>query len=111
MPNDEIPACLTCAACCEFPRDEGGMRLTPAEASWIKVLWGPAAIHLGDPLGPRLDSVPGADGDPDRCSFLRDTEEGYLACAIYDQRPDACRNYQAGSPACRGRIEASKIEV
>ncbi|MDE3079210.1 MAG: YkgJ family cysteine cluster protein [Paracoccaceae bacterium] len=81
--------CLSCGACCFgghdryialLPEDEG--RPIPPEATVL--------IE-----GRRYMRMEGG-----HCAQLRLTPERHLSCAIYDNRPTACRAFRAGSFEC-----------
>ena len=81
--------CRLCGACCSFSK-------------WWPSLKGTAAADL--------ERIPEAfiapDGtrmrcEGDRCSALTGMVGVRVACAVYETRPNACRVFKAGGPACR----------
>ncbi len=93
-PVDEpIPDCLTCGACCTFlfivgvkPTDD-----TPPEAIW----------NVTDENGEMVvDSYLTRDAETLFCASLKPTIDGTMPCGIYEQRPQTCRKFEAGSDKC-----------
>lgn len=83
--------CQTCGVCCLARHDEhvpltgeDHARLTEAERLDLAVFDGVRCFM-------RV-----VDG---RCVNLRE-EGGRFACAIYERRPQVCRDYQRGGPSC-----------
>lgn len=35
------------------------------------------------------------------CGYLKTDDEGWQSCSIYDERPEACRNFEVGGHKCR----------
>ncbi|WP_035691676.1 YkgJ family cysteine cluster protein [Azospirillum halopraeferens] len=83
--DDSSPDCEACGACCTY--------------SWE---W-PAFIGPGD--GDGIPSYLVEDGrmrcDGDRCAALVGTPGSSVFCRVYEDRPLVCREFTAGSDACR----------
>ena len=87
----ETPDCRTCAACCFSERQgyvrlsgEDHARLTPEEQERV-------ALFRGNRCFLRM-----TEG---RCAALV-LEGGRYTCTIYERRPQLCRDYRRGGPAC-----------
>ena len=85
------PDCLTCGACCFAPNrghlplsGEDHARLLPAEQESLTVFVGTRCFM-------RVE-----DG---RCVNLQ-VGGGRYVCAIYERRPQVCRDYERGGSAC-----------
>ena len=106
------PDCLICGACCASPFiGEGYIQLDPDEEE-----------RLGRSGLPVLEVVP----DPeDRIVMLGTKRNGQgvlvcaaltgrlgrrVACTIYEDRPQLCRQFEAGSPECYQARRAAGIE-
>ena len=83
-----VPDCRRCGACCSFSK------------------WWPA-LALGN-MAERTripDAVLRHDGAHmlcfgDRCSALSGVVGTRVECAVYEVRPDSCRAFRPGGPAC-----------
>jgi len=88
-----VPDCLTCGACCTFlfavgvkPTDE-----VPPETIW----------NVTDESGEIVvDCYLKRDAQTLFCAALEMRADGTMPCGIYDQRPQTCRNFEAGSDKC-----------
>lgn len=88
-----VPDCLTCGACCTFlfavnvnPTDD-----VPPEKIW----------NITDESGEIVvDSYLKRDAKTLFCTALETTADGKKPCGIYEQRPQTCRNFEAGSDKC-----------
>lgn len=88
-----IPDCLTCGACCTFlfavsviPTDD-----VPPEKIW----------NVTDESGEVVvDCYLKRDAETLFCTALKTTADGKMPCGIYEQRPQTCRNFEAGSDKC-----------
>lgn len=89
----EIPdACRLCrGACCETLVLPVVLEEAPVDIRQSMLMRG-ARRELG---GVRIDS---------RCRFL--SRKGL--CSIHESRPDVCRKFEVGSPACRAAIIANR---
>ena len=66
-----------------------------------------------DPNNPS-ESLPAHQGRyimPDRCSNLRTDLLGRTSCAIYEERPQACSDFQPGSQKCHQMQERLKLRI
>ena len=94
--------CQACGACCVHLGPYDGTAYVPlgrGEAVRMKRL---GLRVVGTPAGPRrLAAAPheGAWGYPACVAFEGDLE-GPCGCAVYRDRPAACRRFAAGSAAC-----------
>ena len=92
--------CLTCGACCAAFR----VALHWSEAD--PALGGPVPAALTETLDPHRLAMRGTWARAPRCVALQGTVGGPVACAIYAQRPEACRalgaawEHGAPSPQC-----------
>lgn len=105
-PTTEITpeSCQSCGACCgnhdpSIPEWAGP--LSPLDYARLpQELRGQLlSIGEGDVAGLYMPNVDAADGG--RCSQLVGTMGVGVECAIYEQRPEACRSFEPGSTACR----------
>ncbi|MBI1207107.1 MAG: YkgJ family cysteine cluster protein [Azospirillum sp.] len=83
--DDSAVDCETCGCCCAF--------------SWE---W---PTFVGDRDGEGIPEYLTEDGrmrcDGDRCAALFGTVGVEVHCRVYPDRPLVCREFAAGSPACR----------
>jgi Fe-S-cluster containining protein len=90
-----IPDCVKCGACCVFPLivPVSATDHTGSEAYWDLTLDDSSA-------SPVIDRVLRRNPDDGRCSQLKGTVGGDISCVIYEDRPQNCRNFEAGSDLC-----------
>ncbi|MBA4381974.1 MAG: hypothetical protein C0406_05350 [Sideroxydans sp.] len=90
----ESNPCLICGACCAYYR----ITLHADEAVAIP------AEHL-EPLQPEVFCMKGTNSYPPRCAALRGEVGQQVSCAIYENRPSSCREFNEyeldGSPNMR----------
>jgi len=80
--------CQACGACCSFARD--WPRFTLEDDAAIGRI--PAAFVAANGSGMSCDG--------DRCAALRGKVGQATACAVYDMRPNVCRDCEPGDEAC-----------
>lgn len=86
--------CVTCGACC-FGRHDRYIALIPEDR--FRAIPPEATTEID---GRRYMRMAGG-----HCASLQATADGRLVCGVYDQRPEACRGYRAGSFECgRARL-------
>ncbi|MGI8786716.1 MAG: YkgJ family cysteine cluster protein [Pyrinomonadaceae bacterium] len=88
-----VPDCLTCGACCTFLFVVGvkATDTAPPETIW----------NLTDESGEIIiDSYLKRDAETLYCTSLKPTADGKMPCGIYEQRPQTCRSFEAGSDKC-----------
>jgi Fe-S-cluster containining protein len=98
-PNEPVPDCLTCGACCTFlfviglnPLDQ-----IPAESVWDVIQGTKKNREIV------IDRFLRRDQETLHCAALDTTSESDKAvCRIYERRPRPCRNFEAGSDKCHG---------
>jgi len=91
--------CLSCGACCARFR--------------VSFYWGEGDDAHGRvpsertvAISPFLRAMKGTEKNPPRCEALEGTLGVHVACAIYDQRPPPCREFEPSyengvpNPAC-----------
>jgi len=86
--------CLDCGACCACYR--------------VSFYWGESSLLRADgvpeALTEKLDHyrmvMRGTDNKQPRCIALQGDVGQQVGCAIYEQRPSPCREFDAGSEAC-----------
>jgi hypothetical protein len=90
-----VPDCVKCGACCVFPLivPVSATDHTSSEAYWDLTLDDSSA-------SPVIDRVLRRNSDDGRCNQLRGAVGGDISCAIYEDRPQNCRNFEAGSDLC-----------
>ena len=86
--------CTTCGACCasfrvDFHPSDGAAR------------GGLVPEGLYDELNASIARMRGTDHAQPRCRALHGQIGCAVRCIIYDERPDPCREFEAGSDACR----------
>jgi Fe-S-cluster containining protein len=84
--------CLSCGACCMAFR-----------ASFY---WGEASTraipeHRTEQVNPHFLCMAGTNAREPRCAALQGPPGGPVACIIYEQRPEPCREVQVGDDKCR----------
>lgn len=98
--------CRTCGACCARFR--------------VSFYWGEGDdAHGGVPaertvaISPFLRAMKGTEKHPPRCEALEGTLGVHVGCAIYDQRPPPCREFEPSyengvpNPGC----DAARIRI
>jgi uncharacterized protein len=100
MLESDVPACLSCGACC-FSQLASYVRVTGAD-------------HTR--LGARVDELTHFDGN--RCymnmheghcaALVIDLPTRQFVCSIYETRPSTCRDLARGSAACRGELHEKR---
>ncbi|MGE0711740.1 MAG: YkgJ family cysteine cluster protein [Planctomycetota bacterium] len=86
-----MPECQDCGACC-FAATPGHVRLTGEDHARLL----PAEAERTVFRGTRCFFQVTADG---RCVNLV-VDQGRYSCAIYERRPQVCRDYERGGEAC-----------
>lgn len=94
------PECQACAACCFAPHDEH-VRVTGDDHARLTA---DEQARLTAWIGNRVWMVM-TDG---RCAALT-VARGEYACAIYERRPQLCRDLARGGPACEHEV-ATRFE-
>ena len=95
--SDKAFDCVSCGACC-FSRNPRYLKLLPYDAA--RTLPPDSLIHEGGET-----YVSFACG---HCIHL-DLSNGKAACGVYEDRPEACRAFRAGSFECAKAIRANGI--
>jgi Fe-S-cluster containining protein len=106
------PDCLTCGACCASPfAGEGYIQLNEQEEGDLTRLGLPVFELIPDPddrvvmLGTKPSSQMGRV-----CIALTGKVGKRVACSIYLDRPQLCRQFTAGSPECHQARRAAGLE-
>ncbi len=81
--------CRRCGACCSYSDD------------WPRFALESAARLSAIPARFRDDERGRMRCEGSRCSALTGEVGRAVACAVYDARPDVCRDCQPGDDACR----------
>lgn len=96
MSTTEAPVhpCLACGACCASFRVDFSVHESEEAGGQV-----PAglAVEVND----GLRRMRGTDHSPPRCAALTGRIGQRAACGIYEWRPSPCREFEAGSDACR----------
>jgi uncharacterized protein len=103
----EIPEnCLHCGVCC-FAKSGTYVRVSEVDEERLGVNATWALRHVGRQAYMRMD-----DG---HCIALQITtrrgEAPVFFCALYDKRPQVCRNLARGSAACRTELRTKAARV
>lgn len=96
---DRPPPCLECGACC-FSNLETSIRVTGNDYERLGAAAEDLVHFVGNRAYMRL-----AGG---HCAALRIERQGRFQCAVYERRPDACRNLERESPQCAGELFAKR---
>ncbi len=102
--------CQQCGACCVFAfGEEGYVSLSRVEAKRARRRGLPVVEDSGCGfLGTRPHDGPAGDSI---CVAFTGAVGGACACTIYPQRPKKCRQFEAGSRACRKARRAAGLPV
>ncbi len=87
-PIDEASPCQACGACCSY--SSNWPRFTIEDDAELDLI--PAKFVNERQSGMRCDG--------DRCSALNGKVGEFVACGIYEIRPDVCRTCMPGDPEC-----------
>ncbi|MBU0601531.1 MAG: YkgJ family cysteine cluster protein [Gammaproteobacteria bacterium] len=85
--------CKECGACCASFRVD-------FHPSCGEVRGGLVPEGFYEELTPSLARMRGTDDARPRCRALNGRIGQAVSCRIYEERPDPCREFEAGSPAC-----------
>lgn len=92
-PDAPVPDCLTCGACCTYLFIIG---VKPSDDAPPETVW-----NVTDESGEIvIDSYLKRDAETLFCTALEPAENGKMPCGIYENRPSACRKFEAGSDKC-----------
>ena len=93
-----VPECLSCGTCC-FSTLETYVPVTGDDHERLGDRAEALAVFVGNRAYLRM-----VDG---HCAALRiDREAAGFVCAVYEVRPQACRDLGRGSPQCLGELAA-----
>ena len=98
--------CQACGACC-FSESERHARVTGDDHARLGEAADDLVVFLGNQAFMRVARPEGAPG---RCAALV-VERGRFRCAVYERRPQVCRDLDRGSPACEGERETKGPRV
>jgi Fe-S-cluster containining protein len=93
--------CRRCGACCLPGLETAGyVLLEPGEEVRLRARRLPLVMVPDGPtrLGTRSHEGPGG---PSACIAFEGVPGFPCSCSIYDERPQKCRDFEAGSAACR----------
>jgi Fe-S-cluster containining protein len=91
MSDSSTNPCLTCGACCMTYR--------------VSFYWAEADARglppaLTEQVNPFYSCMAGTNAAQPRCLALQGPLGGPVACSVYEQRPDPCRELQVGDDKC-----------
>jgi len=89
--REEPPDCVTCGVCCSLPLV---VTVPPGDEKRLTEYW---EITVEDVV---VDRVIGRNLITGRCINLEGTLGENIACRIYEDRPNICRVFEAGSDRC-----------
>src|SRR5688572_13354927 len=97
--------CQSCGACCVSPYSgDAYVALDDREATRLTLAHLPVILQRqgGDPpeFLPRLGTKLGANAT-NVCAAFGGIVRSMCFCGIYEERPNACRQFEAGGKACR----------
>lgn len=104
-PDAPVPDCVTCGACC-FALPCVGVRpgeQIPAENFWDITIEGENGEIVVDRFLRR-------DGETLSCTALEIVDGKQALCRIYEERPQMCRDFEAGSDKCHALRRAFGFE-
>ena len=93
--SEPVPDCVECGVCCSFALV---VPIRSDEPNNVPEYW---EIFADDtPDEPVIDQMPPRDMETGCCANLSGTLGENVGCTIYDKRPRACREFEAGSDRC-----------
>ena len=93
-PDPEGADCVSCGRCCHH----GPETVSLLESDDARL--GESRLHALTVLLDRPPYFRFMRNDGDRCGGLDTSVEGRYPCAIYEVRPQGCREVETGSPCC-----------
>jgi uncharacterized protein len=107
--------CQICGACCVSPYSGGAyVSLDDREAARMLVAHLPVILQRqgGDPpeFLPKLGTKPSGNGMK-ACAAFQGNAGSTCSCSIYEGRPSVCRQFEAGSHACRDARRLIGVEA
>lgn len=94
-----LEACIACGACC-FSESPRHARVTGDDYARLGDDAERLVVFLGNQAFMRIEAC-GHEPPVGRCAALvLDPESGTYLCAVYERRPDVCRELARGSAAC-----------
>lgn len=90
--SDNVSPCLSCGACCATFR----VSFYWAEADQRRL-----PVELIEPVNPWLACMRGTWASQPRCHALQGEVGRHVSCAVYEARPEPCRDVQPGDDHCR----------
>lgn len=100
-----VPDCLTCGACCAALPCVG---VRPGEQVSAEDYWD--VTTQGENGEVTVDRFLRRDSETFVCTALEGTLGEKVVCRIYEQRPQMCRDFEAGSDKCRALCRAYGFE-
>lgn len=88
--------CERCGYCCSYMSDVFGVmeQIDPVTFRIQYLITGVQQVVTIDPDKRALfEGAEIQDKRPLACPFLREREDGYVICTVYETRPDLCRVY------------------
>ena len=105
-PSTPVPDCLTCGVCCNFALM---VTVTPSESEPLKEYWDVILEGVED-KEITINRVLPRSLDTGSCSFLKGNLRENIYCDIYEDRPHACRDFDAGSDKCHAYRRMYRVE-
>ncbi len=103
---DEIPNCETCGLCCSmFP----SVQLTSDDILSSANYW-EITVKTNDGDEVVVDKLLRRNDETGSCISLSGTIGEKVGCTIYENRPSACRKFEAGSDRCHSLRRLSGLE-
>ncbi len=94
-PDTVIPDCVECGVCCVFPLN---VPVKPVESDRLPAYW---EVFADDaPEKPAIGRLLPRDAENGQCVNLEGRIGEKVGCAIYNDRPSACHDFEAGSDRC-----------
>ena len=100
-----IPECLTCGLCCAFPLM---VTVTPDESAPLSSYWDVTLDGVDEDV--TINRTLPRSLETGQCTFLRGTLKESIFCDIYENRPQTCRAFEAGSDKCHAYRRMYGIE-
>jgi uncharacterized protein len=94
-PSTEVPECLSCGVCCAFALM---VTLTPNESGRLNNYWDVTLDGVEKDI--TINRVLPRSLETGHCTFLNGSLGVKIDCEIYEDRPQPCRDFDAGSDKC-----------
>ena len=94
--------CISCGACCAHFR---------VSFYWAESEAKGLAVELTEQINSFFSCMKGTNQAAPRCDALAGEIGGQVACTVYEQRPEACKEVQSGDEKCNINLYWSYIKA